>query len=89
MERTAGQVVSAPRLWRALDISLIVQVTGVGHAARSHRGLAGVRCDPVERKLSHWRILVPALRVGFRNSAFKTDDLLALTCSQKDLLYFS
>lgn len=33
-------------------LPLIVWVMGVGHAARFHRGLANVRPDPVEWKLS-------------------------------------
>lgn len=34
MERTKGQVLGAPRLWGALNTSLITQVTVVGHVAR-------------------------------------------------------
>lgn len=41
----------------------------------------------MEWRLSYQEILGPSLRVGFRNSASNTEHMLALACSQKDLIY--
>ena len=61
-------MVAEPRVWRALSRSFILQVTGMEHVVEFKGSLQSVRPDSVEWKLSYQVILVPSLRVSFRNS---------------------